>query len=63
MNRAKGPYFDYAEVLLQIAVVMASISMLSRSRAVFALSAVLALLGTLLTVNGFGLFVKVPFLG
>ncbi|MBI2555011.1 MAG: DUF4337 family protein [Candidatus Rokubacteria bacterium] len=30
-NRDKDPYFDYAEVLLQIAIVMASVSILSAS--------------------------------
>ena len=35
MNRSKDPYFEYGEVLLQIAIVMASISILSASRPVF----------------------------
>jgi len=35
MNMAKDPYFDYAEVLLQIALVMASVSILSSSKRVF----------------------------
>jgi hypothetical protein len=41
---AKDPYFDYAEALLQIAIVMASISILSGSRPVFGLSIVFAAL-------------------
>ena len=62
VNRAKDPYFDYAEVLLQIAIVMSSISILSKSRATFAFSVVLAVCGALLAVNGFTLLVRVPFL-
>lgn len=35
LNRSRDPYFDYAEVLLQIAIVMSSIAILSSSRPVF----------------------------
>ena len=61
-NQRKDPYFDYAEVLLQIAIVLASVSMLAESRPVFLFSVVLALGGALLAVNGDGLFVEVPFI-
>lgn len=60
---AKDPYFDYAEVLLQIAIVVATVSLLASSRPVFYVSLVLALLGMFLTLNGYTLLVKVPFLG
>jgi hypothetical protein len=62
VNRAKDPYFDYAEVLLQIAIVMSSISILSKSRPTFAFSVVLAVCGAILAVNGFTLLVRVAFL-
>jgi len=61
-NQAKDPYFDRAEVLLQIAIVTASISILSTSRPMFWFSLVLAICGTLLSVNGFTLLVHIPFL-
>jgi hypothetical protein len=61
-NQAKDPYFDYAEVLLQISIVCASISILSTSRPMFWFSSVLALCGLLLTLNGFTLLVQLPFL-
>jgi len=61
-NQARDPYFDYAEVLLQIAIVMASVSIISASRPVFIVSAVLAVIGVLTTVNGYLLLVRVPFL-
>ena len=60
-NQKKDPYFDYAEVLLQIAIVTASISILSSSRPMFWFSLVLAISGTLLSANGFTLLVHVPF--
>ena len=61
VNRNKDPYFDYAEVLLQIAIVMASVSILSGSRAVFVFSMVSAILGAIFCVNGFLMFFHVPF--
>jgi hypothetical protein len=59
----KDPYFDFAEVLLQIAIVMSSIAILSTSRPMFVLSLVLAICGTLLSVNGYMLLAKLPFFG
>jgi len=62
INRAKDPYFDYAEVLLQIAIVMASISILASSTTIFSYSLVAAILGVLMGINGFFLLVHIPFL-
>ena len=61
-NQAKDPYFDYAEVLLQIAIVCASVSILSSSRPMFWFSSLLAVLGGLATLNGFLLLGRLPFL-
>lgn len=58
----KDPYFDYAEVLLQIAIVMASIAILATSRQLYVFSLGLAILGGVLTLNGFLLFMRIPFL-
>jgi hypothetical protein len=60
-NRAKDPYFDYAEVLLQISIVMASISIIAVSRQIFYFAICSASLGTLFMLNGFLLIVKLPF--
>ena len=61
-NRTKDPYFDFAEALLQIAIVMSSISILSTSRSTFIFSLLLAIIGVLLTLNGYTLVLKLPFL-
>jgi hypothetical protein len=61
-NQIKDPYFDYAEVLLQISIVCASVSILSTSRPMFWFSSVLAVLGALSTINGFLVVFKLPFL-
>ena len=61
VNRAKDPYFDYAEVLLQIAIVMSSIAIIAGSRPIFYFALTSACLGTLLSVNGFLLVCRLPF--
>jgi hypothetical protein len=58
---SKDPYFDYAEVLLQISIVMASISILAVSRQIFYFALIFSSLGTLLMLNGYLLIFKLPF--
>jgi hypothetical protein len=61
-NLSKDPYFDYAEILLQISIVMASISILAVSRQLFLFSVGSASLGTILMLNGYLLLFRLPFL-
>ena len=61
VSRQRDPYFDFAEVLLQIAIVMSSVSILSSSRLMYGLSLMLALGGTFLMLNGYTLWVMLPF--
>jgi hypothetical protein len=61
-HRNRDPYFDFAEVFLQIAIVTASVSILSTSRPMFWFSFVLAVVGAALTANGFTQLVTLPFL-
>jgi hypothetical protein len=63
LNKKRDPYFDFAEVLLQICIVMASIAIISSSRPVFYFSLVVAVIGATLSFNGFTLIFRVPFLG
>jgi ABC-type multidrug transport system fused ATPase/permease subunit len=56
----RDPYFDYAEVLLQIGIVLASVAMLSGKRWAFFVSLGLGVLGLFLCANGYGLLLKVP---
>jgi Domain of unknown function (DUF4337) len=60
-NRIKDPYFDYAEVLLQISIVMASISILAVSRQIFYFAIVSASIGTIMMLNGYLLIFRLPF--
>jgi hypothetical protein len=61
-HRSRDPYFDFAEVFLQIAIVTASVSILAGSRQMFWFSLVLAVLGAALTVNGVAQVFTLPFL-
>ena len=61
VNRQKDPYFDFAEVLLQIAIVLASISILSGIRLVFYFSIGAAVIGSVLSINGFSMLFQIPF--
>jgi hypothetical protein len=59
---SRDPYFDYAEALLQIAVVLASVSLVTRVRALTWFSVGLGIIGGFLAFNGFTLLVALPFL-
>ena len=62
LSATRDPYFDLAEVFLQIAIVMSSVSILSKSRPAFYFSLLLAVVGITFTVNGYLLFFQLPWL-
>ena len=55
-------YFDYAELFLQIAIVLASVAMLAKARWAFLTSVALVAVGILLTANGYTLALHIGFL-
>jgi uncharacterized protein DUF4337 len=57
----RDPNFDFAEALFQIAIVLGSVSIVAASRPLVHLSGILAIAGTLLMINGYFLFVHLPF--
>lgn len=59
INQRKDGYFDVAEMLLQISIVMASVAMLASSRAAYIGAIVLAVVGGVLAFNGFTLNFKI----
>lgn len=59
----RDPYFDYGQALLQIAIVLASVALISSGSLLLVGSALVGITGTLLTLNGFMLFVRIPFIG
>ncbi|GIK82386.1 MAG: DUF4337 family protein [Pseudorhodoplanes sp.] len=58
----QDPYFDYAEALLQIAIVLISVAIIAELSWLMVVGGALGCIGTLLMVNGFLLLVEVPFL-
>lgn len=56
----RDPNFDFAEALFQIAIVLGSVSIVAASRPLVRLSGVLAVVATLLMVNGYFLLVPLP---
>jgi hypothetical protein len=59
----RDPYFDFGGALLQIAIVLASASLILGGSILRWVSGLLGVLGALLTLNGFLLLVELPFLG
>ncbi|MDQ8728803.1 DUF4337 domain-containing protein [Bradyrhizobium sp. LHD-71] len=58
----QDPYFDYAEALLQIAIVLISVSIVATLPWLAVLGGVVGALGALLMINGYILAVEIPFL-
>jgi hypothetical protein len=56
----QDPYFDYAEALLQIAIVLISVAIIAHIVWLALLGGVVGIVGLLLTVNGFLLLVEIP---
>lgn len=56
----QGPYFDYGQALLQIAIVLASVALISGGNMLLYGSFVLGAFGLVLTVGGFTLAFPLP---
>src|SRR6201991_1593301 len=56
----QDPYFDYAEALLQIAIVLISVAIVADLVWLSFLGGAIGFAGALLTVNGFYLIVEIP---
>lgn len=58
----RDPYFDYGMAFLQIAIVLASVAIISQGYVLLVGSALVGLLGTFMTANGYFQFVALPFI-
>ena len=56
----RDPNFDFAEALFQIAIVLGSVSIVAASRALIKLSGAIAVVASLLMINGYFLLVHLP---
>jgi hypothetical protein len=59
----QDPYFDYAEALLQIAIVLISVAIVAEQVWLSFFGGALGLIGALLMINGYLLLVDIPWLG
>ena len=59
--QAQDDNFDYAQAFFQIAIVLASVSIVALSRPLLGFSAILGMTATFLMINGFLLLVPLPF--
>ena len=59
----KDPYFDYGQALLQIAIVLASVAIITGGTSLLVFSGILAVGGMASMLNGFTLLFSVPFIG
>lgn len=58
----RDPYFDFAEALIQIAIVLASVSLITRTSLLLIVSFAMSGFGIFLSANGFLLFAKLALL-
>lgn len=58
----QDPYFDYAEALLQIAIVLISVAIIADLVWLAFFGGAIGIIGSLLMINGYTLWVSVPFL-
>jgi Domain of unknown function (DUF4337) len=59
----RGPYFDYGQALLQIAIVLASIAIIAGTNLLLFASFLVGVLGAIATLGGFTLAFPLPFAG
>jgi Domain of unknown function (DUF4337) len=58
----RDPYFDYGTALLQIAIVLASVAIISSGSGLLVASGLVGIFGALMTLNGFTLTFALPFI-
>jgi Domain of unknown function (DUF4337) len=59
----RGPYFDYGQALLQIAIVLASIAIIAGTNLLLVASFLVGVLGAAATFGGFTMAFALPFAG
>lgn len=57
---SRDPYFDYGQALLQIAIVLGGVAIISGGSMLLVFSAIVGLGGLFMTVNGYTLLVDIP---
>lgn len=60
---SRDPYFDWGEALLQIAIVLAGVAIISGGSMLVVFSALVGVGGLAMMINGFTLLAQLPFIG
>ena len=58
----KGPYFDFAGLLLQLSIILISVVLITERRTLYLSGMSAAAVGAFLSLDGFFLFLRIPFL-
>jgi hypothetical protein len=58
----RGPYFDFAGLLLQLAIILISVVLITERRTLYITGLSAAIVGTFLSLDGFFLFLRLPLL-
>lgn len=59
---SRDPYFDWGEALLQIAIVLGGVAIISGGSMLIVLSMLVGVAGLAMTINGFTLLIQLPFI-
>ena len=58
----RDPYFDYGTAFLQIAIVLASVAIISSGSSLLIVSGLIGVAGAVMTINGFTQWFSLPFI-
>lgn len=58
-----GLYFNFVGLLLQVSITLISVVLIAELRTRYFSGAANAILGIVLSLNGFSVFLKIPFIG
>lgn len=59
----RGPYFDFAGLLLQLSIILISVVLITERRTLYVSGVAAAVVGTFLSMDGFFLFLRIPLIG
>lgn len=59
----RGPYFDFAGLLLQLSIILISVVLITERRTLYVSGVAAAIPGTFLSMDGFWMFLLIPLIG
>jgi len=58
----RGPYFDFAGLFLQLSIILFSVVLITKRRTLYLSGLIVGAVGTVLSLDGFFMFLRLPFL-